>query len=220
MKQKVFQKKQSVAKQVATILEADPYVKQAMMLGIANHSAVAQRIRKEWIPSASIAAIKAAIRRYALQAPEYDYYHDLRDILRRTSCTLKGNVAVLTLFPGTRLNTSQISQKTSGDFSLVNSHSGATLILGEDDLKAVASLVGKENVRSTGKHLSSVILTSPQEIEGTPGMVAFCSELLARNGLNIVEFYSCYRDTVFVMERKDALKAYELLERNTAGAKE
>lgn len=37
--------------------------------------------------------------------------------------------------------------------------------------------------------------------------------MLARNGINILEYYSCYTDTVFVLAKKDALKAYSLFDR-------
>ncbi len=200
------------------ILEADPYAKQAMRLGIANHSAIAAMIRRERIPSASPASVKAAIRRYASGTTQYDYYRDLREVLRQTSCALRGNVAVLTLFAGTRLNTSQLSQKTGGSFSLITSHSGMTLLVDEEDLQAVKKLIGTENIRTIGRGLSAITLTSPKEVKETPGFVAYASELLARNEINITEFYSCYRDTVFVLGRKDALRAYELLERNTAAS--
>ncbi len=217
MKQKKFQNKQSTAKQVFALLEADPYSRQAMRLGIANISAIAALIKRERLPSATLPSIKAAIRRYSARLPNYDYYHDLRAILRGTSCTLKGSMAVLTLFPGTRLNTSQLSQKASDSFSLITSGSGATLIISEEDLQEVKKLIGRENIRSTARRLSAVILTSPPELKETPGFVAYISELLARNEVNITEFYSCYRDTVFVLEKKDALKAYALLERNLGG---
>lgn len=210
------QKKQSIAGRVFEILEADPYAKQGMRLGIANYSAIAALIRREHLQGASLAAIKAAIRRYASSITQYDYYKDLRDVLRRTSCALRGNVAVLTLFAGARLNTAQLSQKTGGSYSLITSHSGVTLVIDEENFNEVKKLVGIENIRSTARGLSAIILTSPPELKETPGFVAYVSELLARSGLNIVEFYSCYRDTVFVMARRDALRAYELLERNTS----
>ena len=55
------QKKESTARQAARIIDADLYIKRALMMGIANASAVAELIRKEHLPGASFVAIKAAV---------------------------------------------------------------------------------------------------------------------------------------------------------------
>jgi hypothetical protein len=74
-------------------------------------------------------------------------------------------------------------------------------------------LVGKQNIIKFLKNQYTVTLQSPEGIETTPGFVAFFSEILARNGVNIREHYSCFTDTVFVLAKKDALKAYSLFDR-------
>ncbi|MBI5036695.1 ACT domain-containing protein [Candidatus Micrarchaeota archaeon] len=48
-------------------------------------------------------------------------------------------------------------------------------------------------------------------MEDVPGVVAFLTAQMARAGINIYEFWSSYTDTVFVLDKKDATKAYETL---------
>jgi hypothetical protein len=55
-------------------------------------------------------------------------------------------------------------------------------------------------------------LTSPPEIEYIPGVVAYMLDRLSEHGVNFTDLYSCYTDTNLVVERQDALKAFELLE--------
>ena len=47
--------------------------------------------------------------------------------------------------------------------------------------------------------------------EATPGVVAFLATLLAEQNVNIVEFISCWTETIMVVEKKDSLKTYEIL---------
>jgi predicted regulator of amino acid metabolism with ACT domain len=56
-----------------------------------------------------------------------------------------------------------------------------------------------------------IVVHSPEELEATPGVVAFLTTLLAEQGVNIVEFISCWTQTIIVIEKKDSLKVYETL---------
>lgn len=61
------------------------------------------------------------------------------------------------------------------------------------------------------RELAIIDFKSPEEIEEITGVISYLSYLFAENGVNIVEFLSCWRDTVFVIERKDVNKAIGFL---------
>ena len=203
---------QSIAQQVFRRLDADPYTKQAIRLGIANFSAIAKRMR---IRGASFHAVKAAVRRYAEQMSYYDYTKGLKHILSKTTITLKSDVAVVLLFP--TYDSLKALQKlhdiVGKEFSMISSPNGITIVVDQGKLKKVRKALREKNIISTLESVYSLILTSPEEIEDAPGWVAYVTELLAREGINIREYSSCYTDTIFVLEKKDALAAYELLDR-------
>ena len=203
----------SVAKQVARLLDADPYIKQSLKLGVANYSAIAKKLRKEYLPKASLEAVKAAVRRYSIEEEEFDYLRDLKEILRGTRLVLKSDVCVLLLFPDTHLDLDKITKRIGKDFSIVRSTNAITIITGQERSEQLLKLVGKQNIIKFLKNQYLLTLQSPEGIETAPGFVAFFSEILARNGINIREYYSCYTDTVFVLAKKDALKAYSLFDR-------
>ena len=56
-----------------------------------------------------------------------------------------------------------------------------------------------------------IVVHSPEELEVTPGVVAFLATLLAEQNVNIIEFISCWTETIMVVEKKDSLKTYEVL---------
>ena len=61
-----------------------------------------------------------------------------------------------------------------------------------------------------------IVMHSPEELEATPGVIAFLTTLLAEQNVNIIEFISCWTETIIVVKKKDSLKAYEVMS-NTLG---
>jgi len=61
------------------------------------------------------------------------------------------------------------------------------------------------------ENCTMIVVHSPEELENTPGVVAFLATLLSEQNVNIVEFISCWTETIMVVEKKDSLKAYEVL---------
>jgi hypothetical protein len=48
-------------------------------------------------------------------------------------------------------------------------------------------------------------------METTPGVVSYLTSLLSGQNISSLAFASCYTETTIVVERKDALKSYEIL---------
>jgi aspartokinase len=67
------------------------------------------------------------------------------------------------------------------------------------------------NVLVKHDNCTMIVVHSPEELEATPGVVAFLATLLAEQNVNIVEFISCWTETIIVVEKKDSLKTYETL---------
>ena len=201
--------KQSISKQVARALEANPYYKQAIKMGVANYSAIAKKLKVK----GSEAALKAGVMRYAENMEQYDYMPALKKLMKNTTVQLKSNIAVVVLFPS--LDSLLKVRKLSAlgrDFSIVSSPNSITLVFDEHLMHKVLGTVEKKNMLKKTKGLCQIVLTTlPELAEETPGWVAFHTELLARNGINVLEYYSCYTDMVFVLEKGDALKAYKLI---------
>lgn len=205
--------KESVASQVVIILENDLYIKRALALGIANVSAVAQLIRREHMPRASFVAIKAAVLRYAEAQEDYAASDSLKTLLSKTEVRIRSGVSVVHVGPRFKslLKLEKI-YNMAGEFAVIESDNAITIIVDDDLADEVLKLVGKASVLSILRDQSVVSLISPSKIETTPGFVAFVADLLARHGINMQEHYSCYTDTVFVLSKKDALRAYGILD--------
>ncbi|MBI2662417.1 hypothetical protein HYX11_03080 [Candidatus Woesearchaeota archaeon] len=57
----------------------------------------------------------------------------------------------------------------------------------------------------------SVFLDSSKEIEQIVGVLSYLTSLFSENGVNIVEFLSCWTDTLFIINSADIPKTLPLL---------
>ncbi|MDP6612719.1 MAG: ACT domain-containing protein, partial [Candidatus Hydrothermarchaeota archaeon] len=69
------------------------------------------------------------------------------------------------------------------------------------------------------KNLATVIVTSPDEIVTTSGVIAHIATLLTMESINVVEMMSSHTETSFIVEEWDALKAVEVIRKEIKRAR-
>ncbi len=205
---------ESIAQQTVGILEREPLLSQALRRRIANVSAVAKKIVEEnKMGRSRVVAVRAAIRRYLETAEDYDERKDLKRIMKQTEIRLQSGITVLVAHPRLRqlLKLQEVSQKADF-FSLIESENAMTIIIDDKHASAAEKMLGRSSIIEKQAGQYSLSLTSPKEIENIPGFAAFITDVLGRKGINIKKYFSCYTDTVFILEKKDAIAALEALE--------
>ena len=85
-----------------------------------------------------------------------------------------------------------------------------TVITSYEFLSVVKKLF-KNKIIKISENLAEVTLKSSEDLEETVGVIAYLSNLLAENGINIIETMSTWTDTLFVISEKDIPKVMELL---------
>ena len=202
---------ESISEAVFRILESRPYMLCAIEEGYANHSEIArlagEELKKQGI-RAGAEALRAAVRRFSAERASSSSKRSeaIRRLLKGSKLELRTKLAVVVLSPAVRVPAIAGASSVSGP-------SGLTLVLPEDGLPSLHKHVREDDVLLERRDLAALAVVSSESIEIVPGVVAFLSSTLAENGVNIREFLSSYRDTVMVVERKDALKAFSLLDR-------
>jgi hypothetical protein len=186
----------SVAQKVRNHLRNKPYLLEALEKGIVNLSEVARQIQKE-LKTDDTSAVKAALRRYSeeLQRHKQKREEKVLHLLKRSSIAVYDRKSVM-------VTGKEVSSKTGMKVDLLDKF---VYLLDRSDVpERVNALVKHENC-------TMIVVHSPEELEATPGVVAFLTTLLAEQGVNIVEFISCWTQTIIVIEKKDSLKVYETL---------
>src|SRR5208283_1565390 len=186
----------TIAQNVRDHLRNKPYLLEALEKGIVNLSELSRQIQKE-LKTNDTSAIKAALRRYSeeLQKHKQKREEKVLQLLKRSSIAVYDRKAVM-------ITGKEISSKIGMEVDLLGKF---VYLLDRSDLpERISTLVKHDNC-------TMIVVHSPEELEVTPGVAAFLASLLAEQNVNIIEFISCWTETIIVVEKKDSLKTYEVL---------
>ena len=186
----------TIAQNVRSYLRNKPYLLEALEKGIVNLSELSRQIQEE-LKTENTSAVKAALRRFAeeLQRHKQKREEKVLQVLKRSGMAVYDRKSVM-------ITNKEIAVKNALKVDLLNKY---VYLLDRSDLPArISALVKHEDC-------TMIVVHSPEELENTPGVVAFLATLLAEQNVNIIEFISCWTETILVVEKKDSLKAYEVL---------
>jgi aspartokinase len=186
----------SVAKNVRNYLRNKPYLLEALEKGIVNLSELSRQIQKE-LKTDDTSAIKAALRRYSEELKRHKQKREEKvlHLLKRSSIAVYDRKSVI-------VTGKEVDSKIGLKVDLLDKF---VYLLDRNDLpERINALVKHDNC-------TMIVIHSPEELEATPGVVAFIATVLAEQSVNIVEFISCWTETIIVIEKKDSLKVYETL---------
>ncbi len=186
----------TTAQNVRNYLRNKPYLLEALEKGIVNLSELSRQIREE-LKTGNATATKAALRRFAEELQRYKQKREEKvlSLLKRSGITVYDQKSVI-------ITAKEIDTENGMKVDLPGKF---VYLLDKADLpERISTLVKHDNC-------TMIIVNSPVELEATVGVVAFLTALLAEQNVNIVEFISCWTETIIVVEKKDSLKAYEAL---------
>ena len=191
----------SVARLVREAIQMRPSLLDALKMGIVNYSALARMLQEE-IGEGSTDAVKAAVIRIAgdLSKERRLQEEEVRGILKESKIRLQDKIAVL------------ISPIKMDISYLVAAYLTDSYVYIVDQTGLAKDIPEQVQVMS---NLVALVLLSPDRVETTPGFVAFIAQLLGGHDINIIEFISCFTNTIIVLGTRDALKAFSLLQNDT-----
>ncbi len=91
------------------------------------------------------------------------------------------------------------------------------LILPGEDYALVQKKMQHLKEAVTQANVSKLILNLSPRAEMTPGIASYITELLFRNGVNILDAFLGYGDIIMVVDDKDGPLAYDVLQREIHG---
>ena len=186
----------TTAQNVRNHLRNKPYLLEALEKGIVNLSELSRQIQLE-LKIDNTSAVKAALRRFAVELQKHKQKREEKvlQLLGRSGIAVYDRKSVI-------ITTKEVETKNGLKLDLLDKY---VYLLDRSDLpERISALVKHENC-------TMIVIHSPEELEATPGVVAFLATLLAEQNVNIIEFISCWTETIMVVEKKDSLKAYEVL---------
>ncbi|MHB1830791.1 MAG: DUF7523 family protein [Candidatus Micrarchaeaceae archaeon] len=188
-----------ISEAVRVYLKNKPYTLEALEKGIVNFSALARIIQKD-TGIGNYHAIKAALRRYVeeIRGKGLGIEKHAQSILKGSTITIQSGVSVVITYKDIDLERS--SKIKLNDYFVYLTYDKPEL----EKIRKYSSIKVHEDA-------SAIIIHSEDRLESSPGFVAFVASLLAEQDINIIEFISCYTETLLVVSRSDALKGHGLL---------
>jgi aspartokinase len=188
----------SISENVWLYVKGKPYLQEALENGVVNYSALARMVGKE-MGTRNYDAIKAALLRISrkLGKDRRNMEQKVLKVLRTSRLEMRDKIAVI--ITHRKLDVPVIAN--------AKSVSGHTYIVNSETVERLRS----RDLLKIQKNLSMITVISPESLEETPGVIAYLLSALAIENINVVEFVSCYMDSLLVLKNSDVMRAYEIL---------
>ncbi|MEW6035215.1 MAG: ACT domain-containing protein [Candidatus Micrarchaeota archaeon] len=192
---------ESTSQLVWLYVKQRPFLKEVLRQGVVNYSALARKISIEAFGSARKQnAVKMSLIRLSARMSEVesDLEGKILSVLRKSSMVLKSKVAVVIA-----------KRELEGlhPLSQVKSGRHLTYILEQRELERIS----RKLIWKCEENLNLITIESPEDVEEVPGVISHLLGALAGEGVNVVEFISCYTDTLLVVRAADTEKTYRVL---------
>jgi len=184
-----------ISKQVKTYIERRPYILEAIEQDIVNYSALAREISKD-LNLKNKDTVKAALIRFGKKNRKIKRKAQEKtiEILRGANFSIKNKIAALYQSMFVDIKAIAYSKTPSGYMFFLDEN-----------------VARKSNFKKIDYDLAILHLKSSEEIEYTPGVIAFILSALASEGINVSHFMSCREDTFIVVKEHDAPIAFRIL---------
>jgi hypothetical protein len=160
-------------------------------------------------------AILIACRRYYRKvSKEAVLENKIIKILKDSKLEVKNKIVVVlvekNIYYGHLIELQKEIKKKAELFHIIEGSNTITVITSHEFLGVIKKLL-KNKIKKVTQNLAEVTLKSSEDVENTLGVIAYLTNLLAENGVNIIETMSTWTDTLFVVAEKDIAKIMELL---------
>ncbi len=217
----------SVPEEVRQILTRNYAVYQCLKMKIINFHSLAELIQAQVQEAtgrkASVNTLVVAIKRLSdslsdIKSP------DTSRVLKGARISLTSDIVDVTIkAPRTQFSkivmelleaASELSEFPN-IFPLANS---IKMILPSADYDLIRAKHGGLGVAVTRPNVAKLTLSLSSSAEITPGIASYVTELLYRNGVNILDAFLGYGDIMIVVEDRDGPLAYDILRKETHGS--
>ncbi len=212
----------TVPEAVRQILTRNYPIYQCLKMKLTNFHAIAEYIQPQVQEltgrKTTINTLVVAIKRFSDTLGETKTL-DTAKALANMRISLSGDVADVTVkvrrpeLPKILQELSELGSELSdfpNIFPLTNS---VKLILPSHDYDAIKTKLRHLDIIDTRNKVAKLSLFLPMDAWNTPGVASYITELLYRNGVNIIDAFLGHGDIVIVVNEPDGHVAYDVLRR-------
>jgi hypothetical protein len=216
----------SVPEAVREILVRNYPVYQCLKMKLVNFHALAEQIQAEVKQmsgrDASINTLVVAIKRFSDTLPN-DHGPGTSKVLKDARISLSSGIVDVTIrtprtqFPAIVKELADAATGLSEFPNIFPLSNSIKLILHADDYALVQGELERHGQVTTQPKVARLALNLSPNAEMTPGISSYITELLFRNGVNILDAFLGYGDIIMVVNDRDGPIAYDVLQREIQG---
>lgn len=213
----------TISKIVQRVLSSYPYIEEYLASGLINFRALSRHIyndvRREFGEEVKFQSVVTAVRRYPVSKTMRGKIR-ISDILAKSEVTLKYDVGVITtsLDKSVIVLLEKIQSDLKNPYMVFQGVETLTIVVEESQLEHIAAMF-REKVLDKKDKLAFVIVKSPRAIVDTPGVIAYLGNVLALEGINLIEMMSSHTETCFIVDEGDALQTVDAIRREIKRAR-
>lgn len=212
---KKTKEKPSVAETTRKYIDRHPSVRDCISKDLVNFSSLSRLIMKE-MGVTHEEAVLAASRRYASRLSKTDFEGDIMSVFEESRLELKTRICIVVAKNEWIVlrNLEEVVKKILSDKStmqVLQSANAITVISEDKFLPMITRAIGDDHVVTVKQNLAEITVKSPQRIETTRGAFSYLLSMLSEQDINLLEAVSCYTDTIFIVNREDMMRAFDIL---------
>lgn len=197
------------------------YLHEALSKGIASYGSVAKHLKpeieKELGKEVEHSAIVTALRRYSEKLTTK--LKDVKFNTKNSEVNLKTHIIDINV-----VKTQELFDKLKRFYDLINFEKGdilhviygrthVAIVTNERYKEKILNLLQNQKIKKIEENLVALSFTVGKERIDKPGVLFQITRSLAWENINVVEIISVDVDITFIIEKKDANKGYNALER-------
>ena len=215
----------SVPEAVREILVRDYPIYQSLKMKLVNLHALAEHIQAEVKErtgrESTINTLVVAIKRFSDTLPDGKMVAS--KVLKDARISLSSGIVDVTIrtpraqFPAIVKELADAATGLSEFPNIFPLSNSIKIILHGDDYALVQGELERLGQVMTQRNVARLTLNMSPHAEMTPGISSYITELLFRNGVNILDAFLGYGDIIMVVDDRDGPIAYDVLQREIQG---
>lgn len=209
--------KMNISEATRKAMQKYPHIDEYFSRGIINYRAMARAmqndIRQDLGRDANLISVVTAIRRFSAEKIRMGN-EKISEVLADSEVNLKYDIGVITarLLPNSHKKIEKLHSMISGlrALQIIQGLQTVTIVT-EGRFLDAAKKIFEGEILEEREGLASIIVTSPETIVETPGVISHMANVLALERINIVEMMSSHTETLFIVDEGDALKSIEII---------
>jgi len=201
----------SVVSACEKIVKNDQRIHEALKLGIVNNRRLARHIQEEVSNelgyNVNLATLGVTLKRIS-ERTEKTHEARYKIILGQSRLQLRDDITILYM-RGTQQQKNPDIGKRMGFYVRIEGIGSTTIFVDDEQEKRIQ--YKNEDLLKKLSNLTAIIISSPENIMDTPGVLAHIMMGLVGSQINVVEVISSYDSTYMIVEKNQSIKAIKSL---------